>query len=183
MISFKQFLAEKDVSDVKEPTLYIACELPQEYWNKQADLVPNLSDAVEIEDDPHCTFLWCMLEDDYETDYLYDMISPLLKDLSFKLDYDGFEVFEGVSDGTQDCAVVRLKPPQDIIDLQSKVIQTLKDNGVKFNQTYKDWKPHCTLGYFKNGTKIERMNKKGRTPPVETQRIYMDHNNNGKVDF
>lgn len=149
MISFKKFIMEKDVSNVKEPTLYISCELPKEYWNMWANVVDNLNEADEIETEPHCTWLWCLLEEDYDEQMIYDLLKDDLSNVNFNVSApNGFELFKGVSDGTQNCLVVRLDSPKEIIELQNKTMKILKDGGIRFKQTFPDWKPHMTIAYF-----------------------------------
>jgi 2'-5' RNA ligase len=184
MKSFKQFLLEKDVSDVKESTLYIACPLPKDHWEVRADQVEGLESAVEVEDNPYCTFLWCNLTEDYDTDKLYGIVNPILKGVTFKLNDKGFETFKGVEQGKQDCVVVRLEPPADVVELQQKVKDALESNGIKFTQTYPEWKPHMTIAYFKAGFNLkEKHTIEGNMKPLQVDRLFMKHNNGNERDF
>ena len=185
MKSFKQFITEKDVSDVKDSTLYIAVPLPQKHWDLRADQVKGIEDAVEVEQEPHATFLWCYLEGDYDTQLIYDTVKPLMSGLEFEFKDMGFEVFEGVDHGKQDCLVVRLEAPEEIIQLQKDVKNALKDAGIKFKQTFPNWKPHMTIAYFDRGFKLAKKHNYRQSKPfrVPAGQPFMKHDNGEVMKF
>lgn len=140
-------LVEKDVSDSKY-SIYITCKLSKDLWTAWSALAHNLSEADEVEDDPHCTFLWAEFEEEQDAQELYDIVSPLLEDIQFEIMPIGFNIFEGVNDGTQNCLVVKLNAPGDIIQLQQEVQHKIEARGIKLLQNFDGWSPHMTIAYF-----------------------------------
>jgi 2'-5' RNA ligase len=124
------------------------------------------------------------LTESYDSDKLHDIINPILKGVNFNLNDKGFETFKGVEQGKQDCVVVRLEPPADVVELQQKVKDALESNGVKFTQTYPEWKPHMTIAYFNSGLKFKKKyNIKGTMKPLKVDRMFMKHNNGDEMEF
>ena len=152
--SYLNCLVEKDVSD-EENSIYITCKLSKDLQEKFKALVYNLDTAEEIEDEPHCTFLWANLDKIYDKEMIFRLIRPILKDIEFDASILGFHTFEKVSEGKQDCLVVQLEAPANIIQLQQDLKILLDKNDIELTQTYPEWKPHMTIGYFKAGTDIQ----------------------------
>ena len=154
MKSFKQFFIEKDISGEENPTLYITCKLPSDVHKKWASLVTTTETPDEMEDDPHCTWLWCKLDKLYDEDVIFELLKPLLNDVDISFTPTEYEVFESVTDGTQDCLVVRMDVSPDVKKLNDDTKQILIDNNIEFTQTFPDYKPHMTIGYWPIGSNI-----------------------------
>ena len=58
----------------------------------------------------------------------------MLKDVEFDASILGFHKFEGVSEGKQDCLVVKLEAPADIIQLHQDLKILLEKNDIKLEQ-------------------------------------------------
>lgn len=181
--SYLSCFIEKEVSG--DYSLYITCSMNKSLFEKWKSLCLNLEDAEELETEPHCTFLWCKLDEDYDADRLFDLLQPELEDISFDLQPMGFKVFEEVSDGTQNCLVVRMDAPGHVVQKQTEIKTLLDQHNVKFTQDFPEWKPHMTIGYFPLEIEI-KYDQPGNgmlDAPVEAKVDYMKVHNGKEMKF
>ena len=173
-------IVEKEVSD--EYSIYITCKLSKDLQDRWKLLVHNLDEADEVETDPHCTFLWAKLNEEFKEDEVFDFLKPLLENMEFYLQPMGFKIFEDVNEGTRNCLVVRLDAPGEITQHQLEVKQRLKDEGMEMAQDYPEWKPHMTIAYYPVDTKIrfEQPNNGMLDTPIKTTIDFMKMNNSKK---
>lgn len=178
------FVEKENASDGKL-NIYITCKLSTTLHKQWKALVTNLDEAEEVESDPHCTFLYAKLEEDIDPESTYELVKEEVEGLNFELFPMGFKIFEDVSDGEQDCLVVRLDAPGDITQMQTELADKLSAHGVKLIRDYPVWEPHMTIAYFPVDTEI-----KYNTPqngmldtPIKAQVDYMKVNDGKEMEL
>ena len=174
---------EKKVSD--DYSIYITCTLSSELQDRWKLLVHNLDEAETVETEPHCTFLWAKLDEEFKEEEIFDFLQPMLEDMEFYLMPLGFKIFEGVSDGEQNCLVVGLDAPGEITQHQLEVKRRLKEEGMELMQEFPEWKPHMTIAYYPVETEIryEQPNNGMLNTPIKTKIDFMKLNNGKELKF
>ena len=158
---FKLFLEREGEEDKK--TLYLFGKIPEDFQKKYYENLDVCDeDTLEMERDPHMTFLYLPEPvRGMSGREMYECIQPLLQGKSFTVTTKAYEVFKGVGFNEEkdaaDCLVVRLEASDEMKEIREEVKQKLKDSGCEFTETYPEYKPHMTIGYF----------KKGKTPMFE----------------
>ena len=144
---------QKQVQESGSPeSLFICVCIDNEIGSLLKGFV-NFEGVLEDEKDSHVTVFYSPnvegLSSEAQLSIMEEHMSSC-KDISFEIDH--MEVFEGVAEGTRDCLVVRVIPCEELKQVQAKIIETLESKGAtSVEQTYPDWKPHLTLGYFPVG--------------------------------
>lgn len=175
---------EKEMSN-NDYSIYITCKLSKTLHEQWKSLVTNLDEAEEVETEPHCTFLYAKLEHDVDPDVVLELVKETVEGLNFDLMPMGFKVFEGVSDGEQDCLVVSLDAPGDVTQIQSELCDNLIANGIELIRTYPVWKPHMTIAYFPADTDIKysRPANGQLDTPIKAQVDYMKINGGKEMEI
>lgn len=157
-MDFKEFykLQEKDMSgEEMSKSLFLYADITKDVQQKYKDLVSVDGDLKEDEIQPHMTFLYLPHPvEDIDEEKLYEVIKPILSGKSFTIKTKKYDVFKGVEGGTRDCLIVKLEVPQELKDVREEVKKAIEKAGGKFEETYKEYKPHMTLGYYSLGSKF-----------------------------
>lgn len=172
-------------TNATEGSIYITCKLSKTLFDQWKSLVINLDEAEEVETEPHCTFLLAKLEEDVDQEKVFELVSEEVAGLGFGLMPMGFKVFEDVSDGKQDCLVVKLSAPGDITQIQAELVAKLISNGVELIQDHPMWVPHMTIAYFPEGTDIKynRPQNGMLDTPIEATVNFMKINDGNEMEF
>lgn len=182
--SYLKVFVEKEVTGT-DYSIFISCKLSQSMFDQWKSLVTNIDEADEVETEPHCTFLWAKLEEDVDPDKVYEIVKEAVEGIEFDLMPMGFKVFEDVSDGTQDCLVVRMDAPGDITQLHAELKDELIRRGIEIIQDYPVWVPHMTIAYFPEGTEIKysRPANGMLDTPIKAKVDYMKIDNGDEMSF
>lgn len=180
------YIKENEQSNNKtEGSIYITCKLSKTLFDQWKSLVTNLDEAEEVETEPHCTFLLAKLEEAVDHEKVFELVKEEVEGLGFELMPMGFKVFEGVSDGTQDCLVVKMSAPGDITQIQAELVAKLIANGVELIQDHQMWVPHMTIAYFPEGTDIKynRPQNGMLDTPIKATVDFMKINDGDEMEF
>jgi 2'-5' RNA ligase len=179
------FIEKEEEAGKGEYTIYITCKLSKTLHEQWKSLVTNLDEAEEVEDDPHCTFLWAKLEEDVDPDAVFEIVKDEVDGLGFELFPMGFKIFEDVNEGTQDCLVVKLSAPGDVTQIQAELKDKLISSGVQIIQDHPMWVPHMTIAYFPNESDIKysRPQNGMLDAPIKATVDYMKINGGDEMEF
>lgn len=160
-IIFERDMSDKEMSN----SLFLYGDISKKVQQKYKKLIElNGDDILEEENQPHMTFLYLPHPvTGLDGKELYDIIKPILKGNSFTIKTKNFDVFKGVGFNNElnaaDCLVVKLEVPKEMKEAREEVKKAISDNGGKFTETYKEFKPHMTIAYYKKGKIPEKLPK------------------------
>lgn len=157
---------ERDVSDKEmKNSLFLYGDIQKGVQQKYKKLIElKEEDVLEVENQPHMTFLYLPHPvTGLDGDEIYDIIKPILKGKSFTVKTKNFDVFKGVGfnneENAADCLVVKLEVPEELRKVREEVKKAIIDKGGKFTETYKEYKPHMTIAYYKKGKIPDKLPK------------------------
>jgi len=146
----------------EKKTLYLFGKIPEDIHQKYHKNLEIDESLLELETDPHMTFLYLPEPVEGMTEnQMYECIKPFLSGKTFTVKTKAYEVFKGVGfneeEDAADCLVVRLEATDEMKEIREAIKKELLVSGCKFKETYPEFKPHMTIGYF----------EKGKTPVFE----------------